>query len=260
MNVLDEINHHQRKLVDTLKFTKPVVELVETPYFKRKTSSLKDKFANEAVGIIAEFKRRSPSQPDINLSADPKIIVPGYAAAGAFGASILTNTKYFGGTEEDLMSVRELTDLPLLRKDFIIDEYQVYETKAMGADVMLLIAASLTREEVYLLSKLAHEIGLEVLLELKSLMEVKHVNKYIDLVGVNNRDLKNFKVDITSSEVLSFAIPGDAVRISESGISKPETIKHLEKYGYQGFLMGEHFMTKPDPVKACADFVVSIQG
>lgn len=260
MNILDEICLHQQQLVDKLKVEKPIAELEKSKYFGRTVSSLKAKFEDkDNYGIIAEFKRRSPSKPEINLNAVATEIVPGYETAGAFASSILTNTKYFGGTDSDLTSVREISSLPLLRKEFIVDEYQVVETKALGADIILLIAAALSKEKVRALSKLAKEVGLEILLELKSLDEVKHINDYVDMVGVNNRDLRSFHVDIATSEVLSLAIPDSCIKISESGISNPDTVKRLTNYGFQGFLMGEHFMTQADPVQACKDFSVSIQ-
>lgn len=260
MNILEQICDDQLELVKKLSKERPIEELKKSKYYDREVISLKKKFGKDAVGIIAEFKRRSPSKPNINLGAVSTEIVPGYEKAGAFASSILTNEKYFGGTESDLTSVRELVNIPLLRKDFIVDPYQVHETKAMGADIILLIAAALGREETYELAKLAKQLGLEVLLELKSLDEIRHVNPYVDLVGVNNRDLSTFEVKISTSEVLSFAIPEGAIRISESGLKDPATVKRLENYGFQGFLMGEHFMDQADPVKACADFVASIQG
>lgn len=261
MNILQEICLHQQELVDTLKIEVPVSTLKSSPYYQREVNSLKAKFeSTEDSGIIAEFKRRSPSKPEINLDAVAAEIVPGYEKAGAFAVSILTNAKYFGGSNEDITSIRDLCSLPLLRKDFIVDEYQVYETKAIGADIILLIAAAMPKERLEVLAKLAKEIGLEILLELKSLSELKHINRYIDFIGVNNRDLSTFKVDIRASEVLSFAIPTKMIRISESGLSQTETVKRLEDYGYRGFLMGEHFMIQEDPALACATFVNSIKG
>ncbi|MES2629497.1 MAG: indole-3-glycerol phosphate synthase TrpC [Bacteroidota bacterium] len=260
MNILEEICLHQQQLVDQLKVSKPVSILEKSEHFGRTVSSLKKKYEDGKTGIIAEFKRRSPSKPAINPDAVSTTIVPGYANAGAFASSILTNTKYFGGRDEDLTSVRVLTDLPLLRKEFIVDEYQVYETKAIGADLILLIAAALPVAKVLELSKLAKQVGLEILLELKDENELDYINPYVDFVGVNNRDLRTFTVDVGMSERLSQLIPDDFVKVSESGLSKPETIKHLENYGFRSFLMGEHFMVQTDPVKECANFIGSIQA
>ncbi len=260
MNILEEICLHQQSLVDQLKISKPSSGLETHPNFERKINSLKDRFSKDGNGIIAEFKKRSPSKPAINLSAISTEIVPGYQQSGAFASSILTNAKYFGGSDEDLIAVRKISNLPLLRKEFIVDEYQVLETKAMGADIMLLIAAALPKPKLFALARLAKELELEVLLELKDEEEIEYINPYVDFVGVNNRDLRTFKVDIGSSERLSTRIPNEFIKISESGLSDPETVKHLTTFGFQGFLMGEHFMNQQDPVKACADFVRSIRS
>ncbi len=256
MSILEEICLHQQELVNRLKVEVPVSELEKQPGFLRKGSSVKQRFlTSNGPGLITEFKRRSPSIPSINLSADPVEVVTGYEMAGAFAASILTNEKYFGGSAADLQTVRARTELPLLRKDFIVDEYQVYETKAMGADIMLLIAASLSPEQVYDFAKLAKEIGLEVLLELKDESEIAHINSFVDLVGVNNRDLSTFKVDVGMSERVGALIPDEFIKVSESGISDVDVVKRLSNKGFRGFLIGEHFMRQPDPALACYNFI-----
>lgn len=261
MTILDEICQHQQKLVDQLKISKPVEELTLSPYFQRKGISLKEKFrTTQGAGIIAEFKRKSPSKSNINLNVNPLDVVTAYEKAGAFACSILTNEKFFGGTDQDVLDVRERLSIPILRKEFILDPYQVYETKALGADVMLLIAAAMSRDTCLELAMLAKSIGLEVFLELRDDEEAGHINPFCDFIGVNNRDLKTFEVDVKVSEAMSRFIPEKNISVSESGISDPETVKHLMNYGFRGFLMGEHFMAQEDPGAACQKFMDSIQG
>jgi indole-3-glycerol phosphate synthase len=191
----------------------------------------------------------------INENADPVKISEGYVQAGASGLSVLTDTKYFAGTREDLVRVREANQCPILRKDFMIDEYQVLEARAWGADVILLIAAVLEKDEVRDLSALAHSLGLEVLLEVNEESELDLINENIDIVGVNNRDLKRMVTDVNTSLELSEKIPADFLKISESGISDPGTILKLKEYGYRGFLIGEYFMQQRDPANACRELI-----
>ena len=185
-------------------------------------------------------------------------ITSGYNQAGAAGISILTDSKYFGGVAEDLNAARPHLSCPVLRKDFMVDEYQLYEAKAMGADVILLIAAALTVEKTEELALKAHDLGLEVLLEVHNQEELRHINNYVDLVGVNNRNLKTFEVNIDISLALAGLIPDKFVKISESGISSPETVVELRKAGYKGFLMGENFMKGNDPALALKGFIEKI--
>jgi indole-3-glycerol phosphate synthase len=211
-------------------------------------------------GIIAEFKRKSPSRGIIKENADPVKISKGYVQAGADGLSVLTDTKYFAGSREDLVRVREANQCPILRKDFMIDEYQVLEARAWGADVILLIAAVLKHNEVRNLSALAHSLGLEVLLEIHEESELDVLNENIDIVGVNNRDLKRMVTDVNTSIDLSEKIPGDFLKISESGISDPGTIRSLKEHGYRGFLIGEYFMQQSDPANACKELIDGLQN
>jgi indole-3-glycerol phosphate synthase len=216
---------------------------------------MKQSLLNSESGIISEFKRKSPSLGWIHEEADVVDVTAGYSAAGASGISILTDLEYFGGTPMDLMAARQFIACPVLRKDFVIDEYQLYEAKAMGADVILLIAAALTVEKTLELAQKAHELGLEVLLEVHNAEELGHANDFVDMLGVNNRNLKTFEQSIQTSFDLAELIPDKFVKVSESGISKVETVKELRKVGYKGFLMGENFMKEENPAEALSTFI-----
>ena len=234
----------------------PVSKLEQSPLFGQPTRSLRDVLArNNSGGIIAEFKRKSPSRGMIRENADPVEITQGYHQAGAVGLSVLTDRKYFQGSREDLIRIREAGQIPILRKDFMLDEYQVLEARAWGADVILLIAAVLEKERVRDLSALARSIGLEVLLEVHQASELGFLNEHIDMVGVNNRDLKRMVTDVHTSVRLADKIPADYIKISESGISDPGTLITLRENGYRGFLIGEFFMQDPDPAAACRKLV-----
>jgi indole-3-glycerol phosphate synthase len=256
MTILDEIILNRKREVSVLEQVSPVAELEKSDLFRRECLSMSDSLrARDKTGIIAEFKRRSPSKGLINEISPVEEVIKGYFGAGASGVSILTENKYFGGSVEDLLIVRDKSLFPILRKDFIVSEYQVLESKSIGADVILLIAAALEEDEIYNLAGLASSLGMEVLLEIHELAELSKVNQYIDIIGVNNRDLKTFRVNTKTSVELSASIPGNFLKISESGISSPSMIKELRQAGYNGFLIGERFMHTSDPVKAFTDFV-----
>jgi len=207
-------------------------------------------------GIIAEFKRRSPSRSVINQTAAVTDVVRAYEKAGASAISVLGDTKYFGGALEDLIQARNSVDIPVLRKEFIIDPYQIYEAKAFGADAVLLIAAILPEKEITKFSKLAKSLKLEVLLEIHNKKELENSDlTYVDMVGVNNRNLKTFEVSLEISKELSMLIPDEKVKVSESGISSVEAINELRNYGYKGFLIGENFMKTDDPGSSAAEFI-----
>jgi len=255
MNILDEIIQYKRSEVKDRKAKSDHTALEADPFFARKTLSLKKFLMDEQrTGIIAEFKRKSPSRGIIHGNADIASITSAYCKYGASGLSVLTDEHFFGGATEDLVNAR-FNEVPILRKDFIIDEYQVVEAKAMGADVVLLIAACLSVTEVRALASLAKSLQLEVLLEVHNEQELQHLCDEIDLVGVNNRDLKTFTVNIERSVELSELIPAGKVRIAESGINDVQTIHRLKEYGFNGFLIGEHFMKESDPAIAFASFV-----
>ncbi len=209
-------------------------------------------------GIIAEFKRKSPSRKIINEHSDIVKVTNGYINAGAAALSVLTDSNYFGGSPEDLRKAR-INNCPILRKDFIIDEYQVLETKFMGADVILLIAAILSPLKLRSLSSLARQIGMEVLLEIHDDTELDHINEFIDLAGVNNRNLNDFSVALETSLKLYDHIPGHILKISESGIKSPEDIILLQQKGFKGFLIGETFMSADKPEMACEKFIADLK-
>ncbi|KEQ31734.1 indole-3-glycerol phosphate synthase [Pedobacter antarcticus 4BY] len=256
MNILDKIVNRKKEEVAAAKENVPVAELKKSKYFNRIPYVLKDFLLDPArTGIIAEFKRRSPSKGVINASASVKTVTQGYAAAGVAAISVLTDIDFFGGHPDDLLEARAVNEVPLLRKDFIIDTYQILEAKAWGADIILLIAAILTRDEIISFAKLAKEFGLNVLLEVHNLEELeKSLCPFIDAVGVNNRNLADFTVDIRTSFDLFHHIPDAFLKISESAISDPKTIIELKATGFNGFLIGENFMKTEDPVAAIQTF------
>jgi indole-3-glycerol phosphate synthase len=220
--------------------------------------SMSKALSEDAHGIIAEFKRKSPSKGWIKEEGKPDIIPPSYQQNGAAALSILTDEKYFGGSMEFVKTARPLVNIPILRKDFIIDEYQLFQARQIGADAVLLIAADLKKQEVKSLSALAHELKLEVLLEMHSLEELDYAELDVDMLGINNRNLGTFHTDVQNSYNMISRLPEDKVKVSESGIGQPETIKLLREAGYRGFLMGEHFMKQPNPGKALNDFIAQL--
>lgn len=260
MTILDQINADKRIEVAQAKALVSIDELMKYPAYNKPVPSLTEFLLNpEKSGIIAEHKRQSPSKGIINGNVNLAEVVKGYEEGGASAVSVLTDQKYFGGNLADLKEATSLLSIPVLRKEFIVDEYQIHEAKAYGASIILLIAASLTAEEVDRFAKLARELGMEVLFEVHNEDELLKVSDYVNVVGVNNRDLKTFKVDIQQSVKLSTLIPEKFIKISESGISDPETVKMLKTYGYQGFLMGENFMKEANPGEAFCNFVKKIK-
>ncbi len=255
MNILDKIIAHKREEVAVRKMMVTEEVLKATVYFNRPCLSLMNNLQDaKSSGIIAEFKRKSPSKGFINKHADVEYIAKAYTQSGASGLSVLTDNEFFGGSTEDLVDARK-NIIPILRKDFIIDPYQVLAAKAMGADVILLIAACLSPGEVRDLAAFARSTGLEVLLELHDEEELGHICDAVDMVGVNNRNLKTFKVDIQQSLKLGDLIPPGKVKIAESGIDDVQTILRFKEAGFKGFLMGEKFMKAPDPGLAFRQFV-----
>ena len=261
MTILDQINETKRQEIATSKKLFPQEHLMASPYFGRKCNSLKAALLKEnASGVIAEFKPKSPSKGVINDKAEVTEVTRGYVSAGASGLSVLTDEEYFGGSIENLAKARFANpDTPILRKDFMLDPYQVYEAKAHGADVILLIAESLTKELLLELTLKAKELGLEVLVEVHNEEELEKLNPQVDIVGVNNRDLRSFKVDVDTSVRLSKLIPDQFVKISESGISDPAAISKLRDAGFRGFLIGETFMKTDDPAKTCKEFIEKLK-
>jgi indole-3-glycerol phosphate synthase len=257
MNILDKIIEHKRREVEERKSLYPLKLLEQSIFFDSQTVSMKKYIQREdKSGIITEFKRKSPSKGIINAYASVERTSIGYMQAGASAISVLTDKNFFGGSNEDLMTARKFNFCPILRKDFTIDEYQIIEAKSIGADAILLIAAALEPKRLNELSFFAKSFGLEVLLEVHDKEELDaNLDAHADLIGVNNRSLKTFEVSIEVSKELAPFIPKHAVKVSESGISTPETIVELKQYGYEGFLMGENFMKHSQPEKAAREFI-----
>lgn len=250
---MDTIIEAKREEVQQQKMAVPLSRLQQSAHFHRPVISLQASLLNGTnTGIIAEYKRKSPSKGIINGQADVREVVQQYQQGGAAAISVLTDEHFFGGTLTHLVQAREVLTLPLLRKEFVIDEYQIYEAKAYGADVILLIAACLSPAQVQDLAGCARSMGLEVLLELHGSDELTHVCEDVTVVGVNNRNLKDFKVDLAHSMVLAKQIT--KTKIAESGIDSPQTVQQLREAGFQGFLMGERFMRELDPGAAFIQF------
>jgi indole-3-glycerol phosphate synthase len=232
---------------------------MQADLFHRSTFSLRQFLSDETkAGIISEFKRKSPSKGIINADADVTEVTAAYNKHGASGLSVLTDSEFFGGSVDDLRKAR-VNSIPVLRKDFILDEYQLVEAKAIGADVILLIAACLSPDRVKELASFAKQLQLEVLLEIHHEAELKHICDETELVGINNRNLKTFSVDINRSIELSTKIPVDKIKIAESGIDSPETIRMFREAGFKGFLIGEKFMKEKDPGEAFTQFVQQLK-
>ena len=254
MNILDKIIARKEEEIAFSKSKISVEELKNSEYFRRETFSLKESVKSKN-GIIAEFKRQSPSKGIINDKVSPLEVVTKYEEFGASGISILTDKDFFGGGFEDILSVRTSVNIPILRKDFMVDEYQFYEAKSIGADVILLIAACLSPSQVQEFTALAHELNLEVLLEIHTEEELEHFNSEIDLVGINNRNLKDFKVDLQHSVNLKNLLPKGTLSVAESGIYKVEDFKFLKEKRFDAFLMGEYFMKNENPGNKFKEFV-----
>ena len=256
MSILAQIVADQRKEITLKKAVVSQTQLYDMPLYNRQIISFSNAIKNTPLGIVAEHKRRSPSKPEIKLQSRVAAVAQGYEKAGVAAMSVLTNNQYFGGSLEDLLLVRSSCNLPLLRKEFIVDAYQIHEAKAYGADAVLLIAACLSADETNLLAKTAKSIGLEVLLEIHNKTELDESPlEFIDVVGVNNRNLNDFSVSLDTSLSLAEYIPSDKVKISESGISSHSAIGTLQKVGFDGFLMGEHFMLEEYPGDAAQQFI-----
>lgn len=250
-DILVDIIQNKRAETEYLKARVSIDELYRN-VVEHSIVSFRESLETSESGIISEFKRRSPSKGWIHRNADPADIVIGYEANGAAAMSILTDEKYFGGTLDDVRSVRSSVGIPILRKDFVIDEYQLHEARAAGADVILLIAAVLTERQCGELAAIAREIGLETLLEIHSEQELSYINDNIDVVGVNNRNLGTFVTDVETSVTLAPKLPSTLTRISESGLKDADTIYMLHKLGFRGFLIGEQLMKGKHPAQELA--------
>lgn len=260
MNILDKIVLRKKEEVADAKQLISKQDLEKAGHFKRTPYSFKDfLLAEDRTGIISEFKRRSPSKGLINGTADVAEVTKAYNEAGASAISVLTDVDFFGGKTDDILAARAANNIPILRKDFMIDEYQILEAKAWGADIILLIAAILTPKQINDFGKFAHDLGLNVLLEVHNLEELERsISPNLDAIGVNNRNLADFTVNIQTSFDLVNEIPSEFLKISESAISDPKIIKELKNAGFNGFLIGENFMKTNDPGAAIKDFVAQI--
>ena len=259
MNILEKIVIEKRNQVVKDKQLIPVELLERSICFNRECASLKEYILKEdKSGIITEIKKKSPALGAINPEVNVENLAAAYTLAGASALSVLTDNRFFGGCNADLIAARENTTCPILRKDFVIDEYQIIEAKSIGADVILLIAAILTKEEIARFTELTHKLGMEVILEVHAEQELEKVDIYVDLIGVNNRNLETMQIDIATSKTMSKLIPAGFIKISESGIENPNIVLELKQFGYNGFLIGSHFMKHPDPGKACAEFIEQI--
>jgi indole-3-glycerol phosphate synthase len=255
MNILDQIVLHKKKEIEAAKKKVSIKELANYRHFSAAVPSLKKSLLSHPdFPVIAEFKRQSPSKGLIHEEAKIKEITPAYEKAGVAGISILTDAHFFGGHQLDLCEARDLVKVPLLRKDFIIDPYQVYEAKAIGASTILLIAAILGKAQSNDLAALARELGMEVLMELHSEKEAELLNSYVDMAGINNRNLKTFEVNLEHAANLASILPSDIPAIAESGIHSISDFKFLKEAGFKGFLMGEYFMKQARPGEACQKF------
>lgn len=261
-DILKEIVTHKKTEIARQKEILSFSALLDESAAPRSFRSMRKALENSESGIIAEFKRRSPSKGWISQNATIETILPAYEKAGASAISVLTNEKYFGGSLRDLRCARQHTVLPILRKEFIIDSYQLLQARIVGADAVLLIAACLDIRQCEELAAYAHELGLEVLLEVHCEEEMRYLNNHIDMLGINNRNLGTFVTDVQNSFRLARQIKEHAAAssrppllISESGISHPETVALLRKEDFRGFLIGETFMKTPDPGATLADFI-----
>ena len=256
-NILDRIVARKRQEIESDKLRIPTVRLEESDNFFRECYSFRDSILNPTLtGVIAEFKRKSPSKGIINDKASVREVTNGYVAAGASALSVLTDKNFFGGRKGDLIEARKRNQIPVLRKEFMLDEYQVVEAKALGADIILLIAAILKPGEIQNFARLAKSLGMSVLLEVHNREELdRSLFPELDAVGVNNRNLATFDVSLQHSYDLVQHIPVEFLKISESGLSDPKTIAGLRSAGFDGFLVGENFMKQPDPGKAMREFV-----
>ncbi len=261
MNILDKIIAYKRKEVAVLKDKITLKSLVESPMFKREPLSLRASLLHKnSTGIIAEYKRQSPSKGIINSTATVKEVTTGYLEARVAAQSILTDAHFFGGTMVDLMEARAINTIkPILRKDFVVDPFQIIEAKAIGADAILLIATCLTKTEIKNFGNLANDLGLEVLYEVHNQEDLDKINVDKQIIGINNRNLKTFQVDIAHSIELASQIPETCVKVSESGISNPELIIGLREYDFKGFLIGENFVKTENPGDACKEFIKQLR-
>jgi len=261
MSILDTIKAQKLNEVAVLKSAISIAELEKFPLFNSATHSMKKAITSSATGgIIAEFKRKSPAKGNINLEANVIEVTQGYANAGVSGLSVLTDKLFFGAEPDDFQLARKNNSIPMLRKDFIVDEYQIFHSKAMGADVILLIAKILTKKQLQSYTSLAHELGMEVFLETQNEVEIlENIELPFDLIGINNRNLNSFEVSVENSIKLADLLPKSSIKIAESGIDSLATMQLLKVNGFDGFLIGEYFMKEENPATKCYELIQKIK-
>ncbi len=260
MNILDQIAAVKREEVRGRKITTPVTILEKSPFFSHPPLSFKAVLSKSEPSVIAEFKRKSPSKGDINKSADIRKVTAGYQKAGVSAVSVLTDEKFFGGCNSDLRDAADILKIPILRKDFIIDEYQVVEARSLGASAILLIAAILTAQEIDAFSRLAKSLGMDVLFEIHDLPDMEKMSENTDMIGVNNRNLKTFKVSMHNSTDLLQYLPQNCLKVAESGFRTFEDVMLMFNEGYDAFLIGERFMKEDDPAEAARKFISNLKS
>jgi indole-3-glycerol phosphate synthase len=259
MNILDKIITHKRIEVDIRKKFISISTLEASEFFKSVRPSFREAIAAPGPSIIGEFKRKSPSKGIINQFVEIDEVAKGYESAGVKAMSILTDLEFFGGDGQDLQNVAAFSGIPLLRKDFIIDEFQVIESKSIGASAILLIAAVLTKKEIHKFTHLAGSLGLDILFEIHDPSELEKLNVRNDILGINNRNLKTFAVDLGHSQELIRQLPADSLKVAESGLSSYEEVKLLYDNGFDAFLIGENFMRTPDPGRTAEKFIKGLK-
>jgi indole-3-glycerol phosphate synthase len=255
MEILDIIIDFKRKEVESKKRFFSIPKLEESVFFKREMPSFYKALAKPGPSIIGEFKRKSPSKGMININSEIEEVARGYEDAGIAAMSILTDMEFFGGEDQDLQKVANFAKIPLLRKDFIVDEYQVIESKSIGAGAVLLIASVLSKKEVSTFTELALNLGMDVLLEIHDEKDLNRINNKIRIVGVNNRNLKTFEVNTDHSAELFHYLPENCLKVAESGFHAHKDVKKLFDTGYDAFLIGENFMRSKNPGKAASRFI-----
>ena len=260
MNILDKISAGKREEVKDRKIANPVSALEKSAFFNLRMPSFYDSLSNPSPSVIGEFKRKSPSRGVINPGANIREVALGYQDAGIAAMSVLTDEEFFGGKNSDLQEVAKIIKIPVLRKDFIIDEYQVIEAKSIGSSAILLIASILSKKEVNIFSGIAMNLGMDILFEIHDKSDLDKISQNIKIIGVNNRNLKTFEVSIDNSYDLFKHLPHDCLKVAESGFQTSEDVMRLFKKGYDAFLIGESFMKSEDPGKSAAAFIYNLKS
>jgi indole-3-glycerol phosphate synthase len=256
MTILDRIVAKKQREVEVRKMLCPASLLEKSNFFRKKPRSLRNELTREgSPGIIAEFKRKSPSKGIFNDTASAAEVCAGYIEAGSSAVSVLTDSEFFGGSSKDLTDVRRRIDSPVLRKDFIIDEYQIIEARSIGADAVLLIAEVHSADKMEKLFRVARSLGLDVLVEIHDKENISRIPYDAEIVGINSRDLGSFRVSLDHIPQLIHLLPGNIVKVAESGIRSVNDYINLKNAGFNAFLIGEYFMSSPDPGKTCRTFI-----